>query len=179
MGIYSEKYNLDSEVTEAELLKLIEELNNCFIKFDEITSKYGIEKIKTIGDAYMCAGGIPVANITNPLDVVGAALEIREYMEQLKNQRQSEGKDYWELRIGIHTGSVIAGVVGKNKFAYDIWGDAVNTASRMESSGIPGKVNISGSTYELIKDQFKCTYRGQIEAKNKGEIDMYFIDERI
>jgi class 3 adenylate cyclase len=156
--------------------ELVAELNQCFLEFDKIIDKHNLEKIKTIGDAYMCAGGIPKANDTNPMDVVAAGLEIKEYMENLKMERESRGEDYWELRIGIHTGSVIAGVVGKNKFAYDIWGDAVNTASRMESSGIPGKVNISGTTYELIKDKFECTYRGKIQAKNKGEIDMYIVE---
>lgn len=156
--------------------ELVEELNQCFLAFDRIIDKYNLEKIKTIGDAYMCAGGIPVANKTNPEDIVRAGLEIREFMENLKNEREANGQDYWELRIGIHTGPVVAGVVGKNKFAYDIWGDAVNTASRMESSGIPGKVNISGSTYELIKGKFECSYRGKIQAKNKGEIDMYIVE---
>ena len=157
--------------------ELVEELNQCFMEFDRIMDKHNLEKIKTIGDAYMCAGGIPVANETNPFDIVKAGLEIKQYMENLKQEREERGESYWELRIGIHTGPVIAGVVGKNKFAYDIWGDAVNTASRMESSGIPGKVNISGPTYELIKNRFKCTYRGKIQAKNKGEIDMYIVEE--
>ena len=156
--------------------QLVEELNQCFMEFDRIIDKHNLEKIKTIGDAYMCAGGIPVANETNPVDIVKAGLEIKSYMEKLKSDREAQGKDYWELRIGIHTGPVIAGVVGKNKFAYDIWGDAVNTASRMESSGIPGQVNISGTTYELIKDQFNCNHRGKIQAKNKGEIDMYIVE---
>ena len=156
--------------------ELVEELNHCFLEFDFIIDKFNLEKIKTIGDAYMCAGGIPVKNTTNPVDIVNAGLEIKEYMEHLKRVREEKGEDYWELRIGIHTGPVIAGVVGKNKFAYDIWGDAVNTASRMESSGVPGKVNISGTTYELVKDHFECTYRGKIQAKNKGEIDMYIVE---
>ena len=156
--------------------ELVEELNNCFLEFDRIIDKHHLEKIKTIGDAYMCAGGIPIANETNPVDIVHAGLEIKEFMENLKKDREARGEDYWELRIGIHTGPVIAGVVGKNKFAYDIWGDAVNTASRMESSGIPGKVNISGETYELVKDRFICTHRGKIQAKNKGEIDMYIVE---
>ena len=156
--------------------ELVEELNHCFLEFDFIIDRYNLEKIKTIGDAYMWAGGIPVSNTTNPVDIVKAALEIKQYMEHLKKVRESKGQDYWELRIGIHTGSVIAGVVGKNKFAYDIWGDAVNTASRMESSGIPGVVNISGATYDLVKDHFDCTHRGKIQAKNKGEIDMYIVD---
>jgi class 3 adenylate cyclase/tetratricopeptide (TPR) repeat protein len=156
--------------------ELVGELNTCFLEFDKIIDKHNLEKIKTIGDAYMCAGGVPVANDTNPVDVVLAGLEIKEFMENLKKEREARGEDYWELRIGIHTGSVIAGVVGKNKFAYDIWGDAVNTASRMESSGIPGLVNISGTTYELIKDKFVCKHRGKIQAKNKGEIDMYIVE---
>jgi adenylate cyclase len=156
--------------------QLVEELNQCFLEFDHIIDKYNLEKIKTIGDAYMCAGGIPVANTSNPVDIVRAGLEIKAYMDRLKAEREANGQDYWELRIGIHTGKVIAGVVGKNKFAYDIWGDAVNTASRMESSGAPGKVNISGITYEFVKDQFNCIYRGKIQAKNKGDIDMYFVE---
>jgi class 3 adenylate cyclase len=154
----------------------VEEWNTCFLQFDHIIDKHNLEKIKTIGDAYMCAGGIPVKNTTNPIDVVKAGLEIKQFMDELKNQKEARGEGYWEIRIGIHTGPVIAGVVGKNKFAYDIWGDAVNTASRMESSGIPGKVNISGATYELVKDHFRCNYRGKIPAKNKGEIDMYIAE---
>ena len=156
--------------------QLVEELNHCFLEFDLIIDKHNLEKIKTIGDSYMCAGGIPVANTTNPIDVVRAGLEIQEYMNRLKSERYANGQDCWELRVGIHTGKVIAGVVGKNKFAYDIWGDAVNVASRMESSGAPGKVNISGDTYELVKDIFTCEYRGKVKAKNKGEIDMYFVE---
>jgi len=159
--------------------ELVAELDRCFLAFDRIIDSHNLEKIKTIGDAYMCAGGIPIANKTNPEDVINAALEIKSFMENLKAKREEQGQDFWELRIGIHTGHVVAGVVGKNKFAYDIWGDAVNTASRMESSGIPGKVNISGTTYALVKDHFKCTYRGKIEAKNKGEIDMYIVSGRI
>jgi adenylate cyclase len=155
---------------------LVEELNHCFLEFDLIIDKYNLEKIKTIGDSYMCAGGIPVANSSNPIDAVMAGLEIQAYMEQLKAERLAKGLECWELRIGINTGKVIAGVVGKNKFAYDIWGDAVNVASRMESSGAPGKVNISGETYELVKDHFTFEYRGKVKAKNKGEIDMYFVE---
>jgi adenylate cyclase len=156
--------------------QLVEELNHCFLEFDLIIDKYNLEKIKTIGDSYMCAGGIPVQNTSNPIDAVMAGIEIQACMDRLKVERQAKGQDCWELRVGIHTGKVIAGVVGKNKFAYDIWGDAVNVASRMESSGAPGKVNISGSTYELVKDLFTCEYRGKVKAKNKGEIDMYFVE---
>jgi class 3 adenylate cyclase len=155
---------------------LVAELDYCFHAFDKIIDKYNIEKIKTIGDAYMCAGGIPVANTSNPADVVQAGLEIRECMRQLKLEKETRGEEYWELRIGIHTGPIIAGVVGKNKFAYDIWGDAVNLARSMESSGIPGTVNISGYTYKLIKNDFTCSFRGKVKAKNKGEIDMYIVE---
>ncbi len=168
--------NIAEKLTPAEL---VGELDKCFLEFDKIIDRHNLEKIKTIGDAYMCAGGIPVANTTNPIDIVKAGLEIRKYMEQLKIEREEKGLDYWELRIGIHTGPVIAGVVGKNKFAYDIWGDAVNVASRMESSGIPGKVNISGTTYSLVRDHFECTYRGKVKAKNKGEVDMYLVEREL
>jgi class 3 adenylate cyclase len=157
---------------------LVEELNHCFLEFDLIIEKYNLEKIKTIGDSYMCAGGVPVANATNPVDAVRAGLEIQAYMERLKVERMAKGMEIWELRVGINTGKVIAGVVGKSKFAYDIWGDAVNVASRMESSGAPGKVNISGDTYELVKSHFNFEYRGKVKAKNKGEVDMYFVEPK-
>lgn len=156
--------------------ELIESLNRYFWAFDEIVERYSIEKIKTIGDAYMCAGGIPISNEINPIKVVLAGIEIVDAVIEVNKKNESLGTEEWQLRCGIHTGEVISGVVGKNKFAFDIWGDAVNTAARMESSGEVGKVNISGSTYEKVKDYFECTHRGQIKAKNKGEIDMYFVD---
>lgn len=155
---------------------LVADLDNCFFYFDEVMDRYGVEKIKTIGDAYMCAGGLPIANRTHAVDVILAALEIKSFMAQIKEIKQSMNEPYWELRIGVHTGPVVAGVVGKRKFAYDIWGDAVNTASRMESSGVVGAINISGDTYHLIKDFFDCEYRGKVDAKNKGQIDMYFVN---
>jgi adenylate cyclase len=156
--------------------ELVSEIDYCFKGFDAIIEKYGIEKIKTIGDSYMAAGGLPVANKTHAKDVMNAALEIIKFMENHKYQRIKENEPVFEIRIGINTGPVVAGIVGVKKFAYDIWGDTVNLASRMESSGEPGRVNISGSTYELVKNDFTCTYRGKIQAKNKGEVDMYFIN---
>ena len=156
--------------------ELVYELNYCFSAFDSITQKYGIEKIKTIGDAYMCAGGLPGKNTTHPHDVVNAAIEIRDFMESYKNEKLLKGENPFEIRIGINTGPVVAGIVGFKKFAYDIWGDTVNIASRMESSSEPGKINISGSTYQLVKDQYNCTLRGRIQAKGIGEIEMYFVN---
>ena len=156
--------------------ELVAEIDYCFKGFDKIMHKYNIEKIKTIGDSYMAAGGLPVANKTNAKDVVNAALEIIQLMENHKQQRIKQGKEVFEIRIGINSGPVVAGIVGIKKFAYDIWGDTVNLASRMESSGEAGKVNISGSTYELVKNDFNCIHRGKIPAKNKGEIDMYFVE---
>jgi len=152
--------------------KLIDELDTFFFHFDSVVETYNIEKIKTIGDAYMAAGGIPLKNSTNPVEVVLAALEMQSYMQQLKSTRAK----IWDLRIGIHTGPVIAGVVGHKKISYDIWGDTVNTASRMESSGTPGKINISGITYGMVKDYFICEYRGKLPVKYKGNIDMYYVN---
>lgn len=154
---------------------LIDELDRFFFHFDSVVEKYNIEKIKTIGDAYMCAGGIPEKNRTNPVEVVLAAFEMQQYMARLKEDSKREGEDFWDIRIGIHTGTVIAGVVGHKKLSYDIWGDTVNTASRMESSGEPGKINISGTTYEFVKDFFVCKHRGKMPVKYKGELDMYFV----
>ena len=158
---------------------LVDELSAFFTAFDDIVTKYNIEKIKTIGDAFMCAGGIPSIDDSHPYKIIKAAMEIQLFMTEHNKKRLADGKQIWQLRIGIHTGPVVAGVVGKKKYAYDIWGNTVNIASRMESNGEPGKVNVSNATYNLIKDQFECTYRGKISAKNIGEIDMYFVGEEI
>ncbi|MCO6499985.1 MAG: hypothetical protein J5I47_06355 [Vicingus serpentipes] len=154
---------------------LVMELDYYFKNFDEIIQKYDVEKIKTIGDAYMCAGGLPLRNKSNPIDIVLAGLEIQRFMLKYNKEKEEKGHQGWGLRIGIHTGGVIAGVVGIKRFAYDIWGDSVNIASRIEAAGDVGKVNISGATYELVKEFFTCEYRGEIKAKNKGKIDMYFV----
>lgn len=155
---------------------LIDELDKFFFHFDSVVEKYGIEKIKTIGDAYMCAGGIPEKNRTNPVEVILAALEMKAYMKNLKESSELQGMKYWDIRIGIHTGTVVAGVVGHKKLTYDIWGDTVNTASRMESSGEAGKINISGTTYEFVRDFFDCEFRGKMPVKYKGELEMYFVN---
>ncbi|MEM8908447.1 MAG: adenylate/guanylate cyclase domain-containing protein, partial [Bacteroidota bacterium] len=155
---------------------LIEELNVCFRAFDQIIENHNLEKIKTMGDAYMCAGGIPVPNEGNPYDAVAAALEMLDYMDERYAEKQALGQEYWRMRIGIHTGQVVAGVVGLKRFAYDIWGDTVNLASRLESSGEDGKINISGATHEWIKQVFHCTYRGKIAIKNKAAVSMYFVE---
>ena len=156
--------------------ELVDEINACYSAFDHIMEKHGVEKIKTIGDSYMAAGGLPVPNDTHAFDVLEAALAIQAFMRDRNAKRAAAGVPYFEIRIGIHSGSVVAGIVGVKKFAYDIWGDTVNTASRMESSGEAGKVNISQSTYELVKEQYRCVHRGKISAKDKGDVDMYFVE---
>jgi class 3 adenylate cyclase len=163
---------LSERLTPAELLY---KLDHCFLAFDEICERHHLEKIKTIGDAYMAAGGIPHANTTNAINAVNAAIEMQAFINDWKAKSEALGEPAWEMRAGINTGKVMAGVVGKKRFAYDIWGDAVNIAARMESSGAVGKLNISASTYVLVKDVFECQYRGKVQAKGKGEIDMYFV----
>lgn len=154
---------------------LVREIHFYYSAFDRIIEKYNIEKIKTIGDGYMCVGGLPVSNTTNPADAVYAAIELRDFIAGVKKEREAAGQRFFDVRIGIHSGPVIAGIVGVKKFAYDIWGDTVNVASRMESSGAAGEINISGTTYELVRDRFECEYRGKIDVKNKDQMDMYFV----
>ncbi len=165
---------------------LVEELNTCFEAFDHIITAHGIEKIKTIGDAYMCVGGLPDPKSSTPADVVHAALEMQAFMIARKTERDAQGLPAFEMRLGIHTGPVIAGIVGVKKFQYDIWGDTVNIASRMESSGEVGRVNISEATYVLVKEvrevregrevpAFAFTLRGKVQAKGKGGMEMYFV----
>lgn len=155
---------------------IVSEIDITFKAFDEIIGHYNIEKIKTIGDAYMCASGIPLPSHTHAVDMVRAAISMQEFVNLLANQRKHEGKESFAMRIGIHTGPVVAGVVGMKKFVYDIWGDTVNIAARMQTSSEAGRINISGTTFNLVKDHFECTHRGKMEAKHKGMINMYYVD---
>lgn len=168
-----------SVVAEEMLAKdLIKSLDYFFKKFDIITEKHNLEKIKTIGDAYMCAGGLPTENKTHAENALLAALEILEFVKDTQNN-PPEGIHPFEIRIGINTGPVAAGVVGTKKFQYDIWGNTVNIAARMESNSEPGKINVSENTYLLLKDNYKFKYRGKITAKNEQVLNMYYVEEEI
>ncbi len=156
--------------------ELVAELDRCFSYFDAVVERNGLEKLKTIGDAFMCAGGIPTPNRSHAVDCVLAAMEIQAFMNQMKAIKADQNLPYWELRLGIHSGPLVAGVIGEKKFAYDVWGDTVNTASRAESSGTVGRINITGATYELVHAFFACESRGPVEAKNKGSVEMYFVN---
>jgi len=158
--------------------QLVAELDYCFTSFDRIISQYRIEKIKTVGDAYICASGLSDKN-ASPSDMVKAALQIQDFLLHLKAERMNQGLPCFEARIGIHTGPVVAGVVGEKKFAYDIWGDTVNTAARMEEACSPGRVNVSEDTYWKAKYEFEWQPRGKVAAKNKGLMDMYYVTAMI
>lgn len=155
---------------------LVKSVDYYFSRFDAIMEKYNLEKIKTVGDAYMCAGGLPFPSEDHPVRMVRAAFEIAQVVNEVKDSPE-QGIVPFEIRIGLNTGTVVAGVVGTKKFAYDIWGDAVNVAARMETMSEPGKINISEYTYEYIKDYFDCEYRGEVFVKNKGQMKMYFVNQ--
>ncbi len=155
--------------------RLVSKLDVIFRKFDTISSVNNLEKIKTIGDAYMVAGGIPEKNSTHPIDSCIAALQIQDYMNTLKYEAIANGKDYWELRVGINSGPVTAGIIGKLKIAYDVWGATVNQAQRMEMLSEPGRVTISESTFNFIEPYFECEYKGKAQTKSKAMIDMYVV----
>ena len=156
-----------------EPVQLVKSLGYYFKEFDDITTKYGLEKIKTVGDSYMCACGLPTPNPSHARNVISAA---KEMLGLVQNELQAtDGLSHFEIRIGIHTGPVVAGIVGIKKWQYDIWGDTVNIASRMESMSMPGRINLSETTYNKIKDEFPCEYRGEIEVKHRGVMKMYFL----
>lgn len=164
-------FSKQSELIEPE--KLVKGIDYYFKGFDEIITKHGLEKIKTIGDSYMCASGIPTPNKDHALNMVLAAKEMMELVEKVRNLNNE--LPHFEMRIGIHSGPVIAGIVGIKKWQYDIWGNTVNIASRMESASKPGRINISETTYQEIKDRFPCEFRGEIQVKNGGSFKMYFL----
>ena len=155
--------------------RIVSKLDMLFQKFDEIIQANNLEKIKTIGDAYMCAGGVPVENSTNPIDACCAALQIQAFMEKLKYEAIADHEDYWEIRLGINTGPVIAGIVGNIRLAYDVWGSSVNLAQRMEMLGEPGKVTITGHTFQQIEPYFECDYKGKALTKSRTKVDMYVV----
>jgi len=156
--------------------ELVSSIDSYFKLIDDIISKYPIEKIKTVGDAYICAAGLPLGSSDNPVIMIQAVMDVVAALNEMNEKRKADGKTVFEARMGVHSGPLVAGVVGVKKFAYDIWGDTVNTAARMQQNGEPGKINISGTTRELVKHRYICTYRGRIEVKHKGQIDMYFVE---
>ena len=153
--------------------QLVKSIDFYFKEFDKITTKYGLEKIKTIGDSYMCACGLPTPNPAHARNVICAAKEMMELVRNTLNAQ--DGLSHFDIRIGVNTGPVVAGIVGIKKWQYDIWGDTVNIASRMESMSKPGRINLTETTWNEIKDEFPCEYRGEIEAKNRGLLKMYFL----
>ncbi len=173
--LFTDFVNFSKLAKELSPEELVKNLDYCFKHFDAIVEKYGLEKIKTIGDAYMCAGGLPQPDDEHPYRIVEAALEMQRFLSNWRLERAEKGLPEFVARIGIHSGPLVAGVVGRKKFAYDIWGDTVNLAARLESKGEPGRVNISAATYSLVKDRYSCEHRGKLAAKNVGEIDMYFV----
>ena len=170
-------FTMLSEVLSPE--ELVAEIDHCFRAFDAIVTRHGVEKIKTIGDAYMAVSGLPVEDQDHARKLVEVALDIQEFMLAYAEKRKSEHKPFFEIRIGVHSGPLLAGVVGSRKFAYDVWGDTVNTASRMESSGEPGQVNVSEQTRIRTEGSYRFVSRGKVAAKNKGNLEMYFVERLV
>jgi class 3 adenylate cyclase len=156
--------------------ELVEELNECFCHFDWVMGKYNVEKLKTIGDGYLAVAGMPKSTSEDAMNIVRAALEMRDYMAKRKVEREANGLPFWGIRIGLHVGPLIAGIVGVRKIAYDVWGDTVNTASRIESAGEPGRINVSKDFHCWVSEEVISEARGKIDCKNKGEIEMFFVD---
>ncbi|MCG8411000.1 MAG: HD domain-containing protein [Bacteroidales bacterium] len=173
--LYADIQGLKKIAEQTGTSDIIDELDQIIFHFNSITKKYKIEKIKTIGDAYMCAGGVPQKNITNPIDVVLAALEMQDYLYQLKTEYESQNKQFWDLKMGIHTGAVTATFSGRKKISYELKGDTVNIATRIASAGEVNQINISIMTYELVKQYFVCEYSGKIPVKYQGNLEMYFL----
>ena len=173
--LFTDFVNFTGMAQELTPKQLVAEIHYCFKNFDEIIERHGLEKIKTIGDAYLAVSGLPKRNVHNPKNVVKAAVEILDFIERYKYEKHIAQSLGWGIRIGINSGPVVAGIVGVKKFAYDIWGDTVNTAARLEQHSEPGMINVSTNTFELLKNDFTFDYRGKIEAKNKGMLDMYFL----
>ncbi len=170
--LFTDFKDFTSLVSSISAIKLVEELNDIFGYFDDIMEEFQIEKIETIGDAYMAACGLPEENADHAVRCIDAAKKMLKFLKD----RNKKNEIQWEMRVGIHSGPVVAGVVGKKKYAYSLFGDTVNTASRIETNGEVGKINISNTTYNLIKGKYNCIPRGQIHAKGKGNLDMYFVD---
>ena len=156
--------------------QLIADLDRYFLRFDQLLAACGMEKLKTIGDAYMAAAGVPEPSGSHALDAAMFGLGLREAVAAIGTDQQAAGLPVFPIRIGLHTGPLVAGVIGEQRFLYDLWGDTVNTASRMESKGEPGRINISAATHALLAPWFECTPRGRIEVKGKGEVEMFFLE---
>ena len=173
--LYADIHGFSKLVEGMDSSAVMDELDEILFEFEAIVTRFKIEKIKTIGDTFMCAGGIPVKNITNPIDVVMAAMEMRNFLEQFEIARRGKNSRIWDLKIGIHTGPVTATISGKKKVNYDIKGDTVNTASRVEAVSDNGSILISVMTYELVKEFFDCEYFGKLPVKYKGDLQMYMV----
>jgi class 3 adenylate cyclase len=176
--MFSDFYGFHALTENMEPEELITELDLCFSEFDKIIERHNLEKLKTVGHTYMCAAGVPRNNTSNTRDCVLAAIEMIAFIKKLKLEKKRRKQKSWDVRIGINTGPLVAGVIGEKKFVYDIWGDTVNVASRILTTGLPGKINISRSSYDEVKPFFKCKYRGKVMAKNKGLIDQFYVRVR-